>query len=213
MLAAPRPISSWSGSIRCRFLAASVCATETDSTNPMTEINSAGSSRRPISSVENEGSVSGGSPCGTTPTILTPTASSPRLQTTAVVTTTARTGPAFVTISAKRGLRPRRQSIGFIPLRTQNRNPVAPIPITSVIQFVADRFSASETTISGRVSPPALTPRICLIWLVAIRMPDAVMKPAMTGCDRKLARNPSFKSPIASRIAPDSPARVRAATA
>ena len=41
-LAAPRPISSWLGSMRWRFLAASVCATEIDSTKPMTEISSAG---------------------------------------------------------------------------------------------------------------------------------------------------------------------------
>ena len=41
--AAPRPTSSWSGSMRWRFLAARVWATDTDSTKPMIEISAAGS--------------------------------------------------------------------------------------------------------------------------------------------------------------------------
>ena len=47
MLAAPSPISSWSGTMRWRRLAASVCATETDSTKPISEIRSAGTASVP----------------------------------------------------------------------------------------------------------------------------------------------------------------------
>jgi hypothetical protein len=36
---------------------------------------------------------------------------------------------------------------------------------------------------------------MCLSWLTAIRMPEAVMKPAMTGWLRKLARKPSQQAP------------------
>ena len=50
-----------------------------------------------------------------------------------------------------------------------------------------------------------------MICPVAIRMPLAVMKPAITGWLRKLAMKPRRNSPIASSIAPDSPASVRAA--
>ena len=70
-----------------------------------------------------------------------------------------------------------RSSAGFAPLRTQNRNSVAGMPTASVQTFVSPIEAASEPSISGQLSPPAWMPRICFNWLVAIRMPDAVMKP------------------------------------
>ena len=82
----------------------------------------------------------------------------------------------------------------------------------SVTGFVCGSAPIRAITISGRVWPPALTPRIWLVWLTAIRMPDAVMNPAMTGWDRKLARKPSLSTPISTRIAPDRNASVSAAT-
>ena len=51
------------------------------------------------------------------------------------------------------------------------------------------------------------------IWLAAISRPDAVIKPAITGWDRKLARNPSLKRPITVRIKPEMKASVIAAIA
>ncbi len=54
---------------------------------------------------------------------------------------------------------------------------------------------------------------MCFNWLVAIRMPEAVMNPAITGWLRKFARNPSRNAPIASSTRPDRNARVIAASA
>ena len=50
-----------------------------------------------------------------------------------------------------------------------------------------------------------------LSWLVAMMMPDAVMKPETTGCDSRLARKPSLSTPISMSIAPDSNASTSAA--
>jgi hypothetical protein len=71
----------------------------------------------------------------------------------------------------------------------------------------------SEMSISISVWPSAGTPRTCLSWLAAIRMPEAVMKPAITGWLRKFARNPSLKTPSTTRKPPDRKASVSAAAA
>src|SRR3546814_7952547 len=60
-------------------------------------------------------------------------------------------------------------------------------------------------------SPEAEMPKIALSWLVAMIIPDAVMKPDTTGGDRRLARNPSFSTPISSKKTPESRASTRAA--
>ena len=199
--------------MRWRFFAAKVCATEIDSTNPMTEIRIAGNKSAPIRSNEKSGKVSGGRLCGTAPTMRTPWSDRPNSQTMTVVSTTAATGPALVATSAAPALTPFDFKNGLSPLRTQNRNPVADTPMISVIQFVSPRWIRIEWSSSIRFSPDALMPKICLIWLAAIMTPDAVIKPAITGWDRKLAKNPSLNTPIASKIAPDRNASVRAATA
>jgi hypothetical protein len=116
-------------------------------------------------------------------------------------------------MSAGFGFTPREIRKGFSPLRTQNRNPVAPRPMVSVIGFTSGMCWFRVSRISGRVWPWASMPRMCLNWLTAIRMPDAVMKPAMTGWQRKLARKPSFSRPMVSRMPPESTASVSAATA
>ena len=174
---------------------------------------SAGTASSAIRSRLAEGKVKGGRDCGTAPTIFTPAPSSPKRPTTSVVAATAAAGPALAAISARRGWRPARISAGFSPLRTQNRNAVAMTPITSVIRLIPPRPPISDEAISGSVCPWASTPRTCLSWLTAISRPEAVMNPAITGCDRKFATKPSRNSPIASSIAPDSPASVSAATA
>ena len=85
--------------------------------------------------------------------------------------------------------------------------------MASVIQLICDRLWNRLSRRCGRVWPEASIPRMLDTWLVAMRIPLAVMNPAITGCDRKLARNPSRSTPSVSSIAPDSPASVRAAAA
>ena len=59
-LAAPRPMSSWSGSIRCRFVAARVRAIEIDSIKPISDINIAEPIRLVQISIEKDGKDMGG---------------------------------------------------------------------------------------------------------------------------------------------------------
>ena len=179
----------------------------------MIVIRKAGSRSWPISSGESEGRVSGGRLCGTSPTICTPLSASPKPQTASVVATTTATGPALATISAVPDLTPKLCSIGFSPKRTQNRKAIDRMPMVAVIQLMSLRFLASETSTSSRLCPAASMPRICLSWLAAMITPDAVMNPAITGCDRKLAINPSRKMPMPNSISPDSNASVSAAIA
>ena len=49
---------------------------------------------------------------------------------------------------------------------------------------------------------------MCFNWLAAIIRPDAVMKPEITGCDKKFAINPRFNKPMVMRIKPDIIAKV-----
>ena len=212
MLDAPRPISSWFGAIRWRRLAASVCATDTLSTKPMIEISSAGTHSCAIRSGLVEGRANGGNPCGIAPTRLTPRAPRSSASAATMVAATAATGPALATISAACCVRPSRTSSGFNPLRTQNRNSVAGSPIASVQGLIWSMAAAIPPSMAGQVSPPALTPNMCLSWLVAIRIPLAVMKPLMTGCDNRLARKPIRSKPSTASMMPDSAASVIAAS-
>ncbi len=123
-----------------------------------------------------------------------------------VPTATAAIGPALAINSAGRADRPIRMSSGFRPLRTQNRNSVDSTPITSVGMLVSPILATSVRTSSGIASPEAEMPKIDLSWLVAMMMPEAVMNPETTGCDRRLARKPSFRKPIRTRMRPDSSA-------
>ena len=54
-------------------------------------------------------------------------------------------------------------------------------------------------------------PKIAFSWLAAMIRPEAVIKPAMTGCDRKLAMNPKRNTPITTKNTPDKKARAMAA--
>ena len=112
-----------------------------------------------------------------------------------------------------RGPRPALRSSGFSPLRTQNRKAVAETPIPSVIRLVSSICAMIEITSSTSVWPPASMPKICLSCEAAISTPEAVMKPAITGCDRKLARKPSFSTPSSVRNSPERNASVIAASA
>ena len=113
--------------------------------------------------------------------------------------------------SASFGASPLPMSSGFSRLRAQNRKPAAAAPIAKVIRFAEGSAIASPQTVSGSESPATFTPRICFIWLAAMITPEAVMNPATTGCERKFARNPSFSTPIATSISPDSSASASAA--
>ena len=127
-LLAPRAINSWSGTIRCRRLAASVWPTDTDSTKPTTLMSRAGTNsdcHRPMSRL---GRLNGGRPCGTSPTILRPLACQSKAQVAMVVSAMAATGPVLATISAGASFIPSRFSNGLRPLRTQNKNAVVNTP-------------------------------------------------------------------------------------
>ena len=130
-LEAPRPINSWSGTIRCRRLAASVWATEIDSTKPTTLISTADVISSLHSFGSKFGSLSGGKPWGTTPTIESPDLSRPKHQVTSVVAATAKTGPALTAILALLGFQPRSIRKAFIPVRTQNKKDNAEQPMTT----------------------------------------------------------------------------------
>ncbi len=71
-LAVPSPASSWSGSMRSRRRAASVSATEMDSTNPTMLISSAATPSSRQSPTSMDGRVRGGRPDGIAPTTATP---------------------------------------------------------------------------------------------------------------------------------------------
>jgi len=210
--AAPRPTSSWSGEIRWRRFAASVWATETLSTKPMIEISSAGTQSRSISERSADGTAKGGRPDGMAPTRSTPFAPRSSRLVARIVSTTAITGPPLATMSAARGGRPSAVSARPKPLRTQNRKISAGRPMAIVQGFAAPSDIASEPSMAGQLSPPASIPTICLTWLVAMRMPLAVMKPLMTGCERRLARNPSRSRPRTVSMTPDRAASVTAAS-
>ena len=210
-LLAPRATSSWSGTMRWRRLAASVCPTDTDSTKPTTLSSKAGTASCCHSARSHSGSVNGGRPCGMWPTTFTPWACQSKAQAMPVVTAMAATGPALVSMSATRGARPSRTSSGFKPLRTQNRKAVVPTPSTSVSPWVWGSCRPSASSRSTRLWPSARTPISVFSWLAVISSADAVMKPEITGWLRKLARKPSRSRPMASSITPDMKASVRAA--
>ena len=66
-------------------------------------------------------------------------------------------------------------------------------------------------SVSMMLCPLACRPSRYFSWLTAIRMPVAVTKPETTGWLRKLARKPSRKMPMTTRIRPDRTARMIAA--
>ena len=129
ILLAPKANNSWSGSMRWRLLAASVCPTETDSTKPTTLISSAGTASDFQSAMSQSGAVKGGRPWGTVPTILRPCACQSKAQVRMVLAAMAATGPALATKSAGRASMPQRTSKGFKPLRTHHKNAMAVRPM------------------------------------------------------------------------------------
>ena len=182
-----------------------------DSTNPMTEIKTAEVKRLLQRSSENFGSVSGGKPCGTAPTILTPKLCRSSNHTRAVVTTIAATGPVLAIIFAIGSDRPSANKTGSNPLRTQNRKTVVRLPMSAVIQLMSCRCAQRDSANCSKLCPSASMPKIAFSWLAAMIRPEAVIKPAMTGCDRKLAMNPKRNIPIATKNTPDKKARAMAA--
>ena len=199
MLAAPRPISSWSGSMRWRRLAASVWATETDSTKPMTEISSAGTASAGHSRESNDRQRQRRQALRD----LADDARRPAAEVEAPdrqrwSTTTAATGPALAARSADAGRQAQAHERRLQPAahpeqegeRQRRRS-------ASVGRLVSPMLSTSEASdLRQRVARRRDRRGCDLSWLVAMRMPEAVMKPEITGCDRKLARKPSRNTPI-----------------
>ncbi len=178
----------------------------------MTEISTAGPTSAPSSAKSIVGRPRGGKPVGTSPTTFTPAPGKFSSQVTKVVPTIAKTGPTRAIVAASPGSNPSLDtSTRAMPLRTQNRKDSAATPMISVGQFKFGSSCQIEVSTSGKVCPCAVTPRICFSWLAAIRMPEAVMNPAITGCDRKFATTPNRKMPMPSKIRPDSSARTAAA--
>ncbi len=197
--------------MRWRRLAARVCATETDSTKPINEISAADPINACQRAASNCGTVRLGRPDGTVPTSATPAAARSNFHATQVVTTMASTGPVLAKGPIRPFGSPIRRSSGARPLRTQTRNVVVPTPIANVGRFNVPMLSKKLTTISSNVWPSRETPARCFNWLAAIRMPDAVINPDMTGWLRKLAITPKRSTPMTKSIAPDSSASTAAA--
>ena len=72
---------------------------------------------------------------------------------------------------------------------------------------------ASDVSSSGKAWPCIGMPSSPPSWLVAMMMADAVMKPVITGCERKFATKPRRKSPISVSMPPESRASRMAALA
>ena len=198
--------------MRWRRLAASVWATETLSTKPMIEISSAGRASDDSIPRSVAGRVSGGSPPGTVPTIFTPASSSEKSAVIAIETATAATGAARVAIIAALAGTPAFLSSGESPLRAQKRKATEAAPISSVGRLISVIWAKSVDSSSGRVCPWASMPSRWRVCDRAISAAEAVMKPEITGCDRKLATIPSLSRPMASSITPERTARVTPAS-
>lgn len=191
--------------MRCCRLSASDCATDTLSTKPTNEINSAGNHSEPTDAIDTVGNPSCGRPWGTVPTMLTPAVWSQRMTATkAVDTITASMGASLDAISARRGLAPRRPSHGDRDLRASTRNNTLPAPMPSVTRLVAGAAWASCTTVSKTSVPPALTPSRCFTCPTAMSTAEPEIKPLITGWLRKLARKPSRNTPNSSNMPPES---------
>ena len=205
--------------MRWRFLAASVCATEIR----FHEADDRDQNRRQIRGradqdrVEKPGSVSGGRLWGTAPTILPPRLDPSQAGHTPRRSSPPRQGPVRP-LSAMSAMPPtgvpRRSKRGFRPVRTQNRNRGRATPIARVIQLINLPGWRTRST----PAPPAMcgpmrgTPRMCFSWLVAIRMPEAVMNPAITGWLRKVGNEAQPKDTHQHQKSTDRQARVSAAT-
>lgn len=83
--------------------------------------------------------------------------------------------------------------------------------MANVTGLVAAACRPSASSICGSVSPPPGMPSTCFTCPAAMRMPAAVMKPEITGWDRKLARKPRRSTPISVSMPPDSSASTPAA--
>ena len=213
MFEAPSPISSWFGSIRSRRLAASVCATEMDSTKPTIEMINAGRNRASMVSRLKLGSDSIGRPAGTSPTRATPLLPRSMSADHAMVRKTSSTGPARTMTFAMAAGMPKRASQFFRSSRIHSSSASATAPTATVYQLIWPILLATDMSRSGRAVPPVSMPSSPPTWLRAMMMPEAVMKPEMTGCERKLAMKPSRKIPMARRIRPDRAASRMAALA
>ena len=88
---------------------------------------------------------------------------------------------------------------------------MAGMPMASVMRLIWSRLAARDEVISTSVVPPPGTPRMCFSWLAAISRPEAVMKPEITGWDRRLARKPRRNRPMTMRMSPERKASAMAA--
>src|SRR5690554_3106778 len=210
-LAAPRPISSWSGRIRWRRLAARVWAIDTDSTNPTILINKAGTSKARQSSRSVLGNTMPDNELLNAPTTLTPEADSSHPQTTTLVISTARIGPPLASRVASSSLSPSRTRLRASQRRHQNKIARARLPIARVGRFRLGNSTNSSPSREGRLVPEILRPNKEPSCPTAMRMAEAVTKPEITGWLRKFAIKPRRNRPIRHRISPETKASVTAA--
>ena len=99
----------------------------------------------------------------------------------------------------------------FKSLRHISRKLHTPSPISSVVILTCCHWLSSAPIRSMTLWPDASTPSICLSWLIAISMPEAVINPEITGWLKKLTKKPSRSTPMAINIRPESAANTNAA--
>lgn len=145
------------------------------------------------------------------PTSATPRAPRSKAPTSQMLTAMAMIGAARASMSASQPGSPARISPRLPPRRMAYRKTSAPSPMASVRGLVCGRPCHSAAAIWGRVPPPAGMPSRWRSCPAAIRIPEAVIKPEMTGWLRKLATKPSRNRPATASIAPDSSASAMAA--
>jgi hypothetical protein len=150
--------------MRWRLRAASVCATEIDSTKPMIEISTAG----PIKAAPDE--IGEKARHGQRRQALRHLAHDVHALSLSPSSPGGEGGdddrghrsrPWLSDVGKFSVSRPSISKSGFSPLRTQNRKAVALTPITSVIGLTSPMCSFSEPICSGRLAPGRM-PRMCL---------------------------------------------------
>src|SRR6516165_3759427 len=140
------------------------------------------------SNSEKSGIVNDGKPSGIRPTPCTPWAPSPRNAKAAIPAPTAISGA---------GPRGNNRSIPSNIAIVNN-------PTAKVINDKFGRPSAIEMTLCRKGPFEKWMPSSLGIWSITIRSPTPALNPTRTGCEMKLARNPSRRNEASSRMAPTS---------
>ena len=194
-LAAPRPISSrslcsFSARFRARAWAPDMLIRKT-----MKPISRAGCSSACQCACETP-NVSRGRPAGTVPVVCTPRACRSRSGTSAVAPSTTTIGASLAPMSAQAGASPHRRSSGARWLRASSSRTREPTPSSALGRWMAGSLAPSRTG----------------SWPSAITTEEPMVKPLITGREKKLAMKPMRSSPHSSSTAPDIKASWAAST-